>query len=36
VRTLIGTLVPSGTARRRIDMTSERALQQLLAAPVPA
>jgi hypothetical protein len=31
VRTLIGTLVPSGPAPRRIDMTSERALQQLLA-----
>ncbi|HEY5947602.1 MAG TPA: BatD family protein [Kofleriaceae bacterium] len=30
VRTLIGTLVPTGPAPRRIDMTSERALQQLL------
>jgi hypothetical protein len=30
VRTLIGTWVPTGPARR-IDMTSERALQQLLA-----
>src|SRR5690606_1229765 len=31
VRTLIGTLVPTGPAPRRIDMTSERALEQLLA-----
>jgi hypothetical protein len=30
VRTLVGTLVPSGPAPRRIDMTSERALQRLL------
>ncbi|NVB82148.1 MAG: hypothetical protein HOV81_27450 [Kofleriaceae bacterium] len=30
VRTLIGTLVPVGTATRRIDMTSERALARLL------
>jgi hypothetical protein len=31
VRTLIGTLVVSATAPRRLDMTSERALEQLLA-----
>jgi hypothetical protein len=31
MRTLIGTLVPTGPAPRRIDMTSERALEQLLA-----
>jgi hypothetical protein len=31
VRTLIGGLVPVGPAPKRIDMTSERALQQLLA-----
>jgi hypothetical protein len=31
VRTLIGALVPVGPAPKRIDMTSERALQQLLA-----
>jgi hypothetical protein len=31
VRTLIGTLVPSVPVPRRMDMTSERALEQLLA-----
>jgi hypothetical protein len=30
VRTLVGTLVPTGVTPRRIDMTSERALQRLL------
>jgi hypothetical protein len=30
VRTLVGTLVPVGPAPRKFDMTSERALQQLL------
>jgi hypothetical protein len=31
VRTLIGTLVPSVAVPRRMDMTSERALEQLMA-----
>jgi len=31
VRTLIGTLVVSNTQARKLDMTSERALRQLLA-----
>jgi hypothetical protein len=30
VRTLVGSLVPAGPAPRRIDMTSERALQRLM------